>query len=531
MFDSIVTQTDDEFVKKSNTRSRVRSMIKIPFQLAICLVAISAFEVADGQNLKPIFDGRTLDGWTRRGGDADYRVADAAIVGTSVPNTPNTFLCTDKMYSDFVLELEYKVHPELNSGIQIRSNSNPDYKNGRVHGYQVEIDPSDRSYSSGIYDEARRGWLFDLNGRTAARYAFRQNQWNHVRIIAKGNRLVTYLNGVLAANLIDNKTASGFIALQVHGVGGRKDPLDVRWRNIRLSEDVTEVALPETSEANSQFDGVIVSENSKIQKLGGGFKFTEGPALGPDGRIYFSDIPNRRVNVYDPSDHSISSYREDSGKSNGLMWTANDALISCEGENRQVTRHFLGGGYQVLAKKFKGKKLNSPNDLAFDGSGGIYFTDPRYGDRSDMEMEIEGVYFVNSKGKGLQRIIDDLVRPNGLIMSNDFKYLYVADQGAGKTFRYTVDKPGQISNKTPFAPIGSDGMTIDDFGNVYLTHGKYVHVFSAGGKKICNIEFPEAPSNVTFGGADRKTLFVTARTGFYAVETNVTGGQARANPE
>ena len=502
-----------------------------PFYLTFLVSALLFGVALPAQDLQPIFDGKSLDGWVKRGGNADYRIEDAAIVGTSRPNTPNTFLCSEKMYSDFVLELEYKVHPELNSGIQIRSNSLPDYKEGRVHGYQVEIDPSDRSYSSGIYDEARRGWLFDLKQNTAARYAFRQNEWNHVRIVAKGDRIVTHLNGVLAANLTDDKTAKGFIGLQVHGVGGRKDPLDVRWRNIRLSEDVADVKLPgEAPSSRQTYSGRICDENAEIKKLADGFKFTEGPALGPDGRVYFSDIPNNRINVFDPATQELSSYREESGGSNGLMWSPNDALVSCEGKNRRVSHHYIGGDFQTLADKFEGKRLNSPNDLTLDNVGGIYFTDPRYGNRDDMEMEVEGVYYIGRNRK-LTRVIDDMVRPNGLILSNDFKTLYVADLGEGKTYQYAVKKPGELGPKTPFAPIGSDGMTIDDFGNVYLTLDAHVYVFNPEGQEIEKIKFPENPANVTFGGADRNMLYVTARKGLYGVKTNVTGGQARANPK
>ncbi len=501
------------------------------------LLAILHFSLCCGlkpghaqEDLKPMFDGKTLDGWVQRGGKAKYVVEDETIVGTSIPDTPNSFLCTDREYTNFVMELEYKVHPELNSGIQIRSNSLPDYKKGRVHGYQVEIDPSLRGFSSGIYDEARRGWLFDLKQNTAARYAFKQNDWNHVRVIAKDNRFVTYMNGVLAANLTDDETSSGFIALQVHAVGKREDPLDVRWRNVRLSENVDGIELPPVDAAVAkQHSGGIVADNAEVKTCCSGFKFTEGAALGPDGRIYFSDIPNSNVHAYDPESEKLETYREESGASNGLYWAPNDALISCEGGNRTVTRHFIGGDYEKLVGKFNGKQLNSPNDVELDNIGGFYFTDPRYGDRENMEMEVEGVYYVDRKQK-LTRVIDDLVRPNGLIMSPDFSILYVADAGANKTYRYDVKGPGDIANKTEFAPIGSDGMTNDDFGNIYFTHGQYVHVYSPTGEEIEKIEFPEKPANVTFGGKDRNVLFVTARTSLYSVPTLVTGGKARMNP-
>lgn len=181
-----------------------------------------------------LFNGSDLTGWTQRGGNATYLVEDGCIVGRTSPNQPNSFLCTNETYQDFVLTLEFKVDDELNSGIQIRSVSDPAYQSGRVHGYQVEIDPSDRAWTGGIYDEGRRGWLDDLGDTPDARAAFKHDSWNTLRIEAVGDHIRTWINGVPAADLRDGMTSTGFIALQVHGVGGRAGPLEVRWRNIRL---------------------------------------------------------------------------------------------------------------------------------------------------------------------------------------------------------------------------------------------------------------------------------------------------------
>ncbi|GAA3562002.1 DUF1080 domain-containing protein [Snuella lapsa] len=183
-----------------------------------------------------LFDGKTLNGWHIKGGKATYEVKDNAIIGTSTLNTPNTFLCSNEMYGDFILELEYKVDPKLNSGIQIRSNSIPSYKNGRVHGYQIEIDPSERAWSCGIYDESRRGWLYPLADNPAAQKAFKQNDWNKYRIEAIGDTIKTWINGVPASYLIDDKTASGFIGLQVHGIGNNeeKNGTQVMWKNVKI---------------------------------------------------------------------------------------------------------------------------------------------------------------------------------------------------------------------------------------------------------------------------------------------------------
>lgn len=184
---------------------------------------------------RAIFDGATLAGWTQRGGKAKYAAEEGCIVGRSVAKQPNSFLCTEATYSDFELRLEFKVDPALNSGIQIRSESRPDYQNGRVHGYQVEIDPSDRAWTAGLYDEGRRGWLADLKDNEPARRAFRQGEWNSLRIVAVGDTFSTWINGVPAVrDFKDSKTGVGFIGLQVHDVGDRSEPLEIRWRNIRI---------------------------------------------------------------------------------------------------------------------------------------------------------------------------------------------------------------------------------------------------------------------------------------------------------
>jgi hypothetical protein len=193
-----------------------------------------------------LFNGKDLNGWDKKGGEATYAVEDGAIVGRSAPNTENTFLATEKDYADFILELDFKIDEgDFNSGIQIRSQSNKEYNNGRVHGYQVEIDPTPRDYSGGIYFEGGSphrpgGWLQNLDHNEAARNAFRHGEWNHFKMKAKGRRLRTWLNGVPAADFTDEDDKaflpSGFIALQVHSVGDSRDTKEVRWKNIKLKE-------------------------------------------------------------------------------------------------------------------------------------------------------------------------------------------------------------------------------------------------------------------------------------------------------
>lgn len=182
-----------------------------------------------------LIKGNTLDGWIQRGGRALYRIENEVIIGQTVPNTPNSFLCTKRNFDDFELELEFMVDPGLNSGVQIRGNSMPGYRDGVVHGYQVEIDPSERAWSGGIYDESRRGWLVPLDENPTAQRAFRPAAWNRLRVVARGNRIQTWINDVPAADLTDGLTRRGFIALQVHRSNGTK-PKEVRWRRIRVKE-------------------------------------------------------------------------------------------------------------------------------------------------------------------------------------------------------------------------------------------------------------------------------------------------------
>ena len=196
------------------------------------LLALSISAQGDWQSL---FNGKDLAGWTKRNGQAEYRVENGEITGITKTGTPNTFLCTEKNYGNFILELEVKVDPALNSGIQFRSNSLPDYRNGVIHGYQAEIDPSPRAFSGGIYDESRRGWLCPLTENEAGQRAFKNGEWNKYRIEAIGHEIRLWVNGVNTANLVDNWTATGFIGLQVHSIGNEEQAgREIRWRNIRI---------------------------------------------------------------------------------------------------------------------------------------------------------------------------------------------------------------------------------------------------------------------------------------------------------
>ena len=278
----------------------------------------------------------------------------------------------------------------------------------------------------------------------------------------------------------------------------------------------------------------FIEPGHEVQKLAGDFTFTEGPAADADGNVYFTDIPNNRIHKWS-TDGKLSTFREDSGGANGLFFDKCGTLYVCEGGRRQVVSIDKDGKVTILADKYKGKKLNSPNDLWPDTKGGIYFTDPRYGNRDNMEQDGENVYYISPDRKSIICVIDDMVKPNGVIGTPDGKLLYVTDHGGDKTFVYNINPDGTLSNKKLFAPESSDGMTIDNEGNIYLTSmpkrtltdydttKNPVTVYDSTGKLIEKIMIPERPANVCFGGKDKRTLFITAQTSLYAVKTRVNG--------
>ncbi len=259
----------------------------------------------------------------------------------------------------------------------------------------------------------------------------------------------------------------------------------------------------------------VVAEGAKLEKLAGGFKFVEGPAADAEGNIFFTDIPNNRIHKWS-LDGELSTFRENSGGANGLFFDKDGNLLACEGGGRRLVSIDPKGNVTVLADKYNGKRFNSLNDLWIDPKGGVYFTDPRYGSRNNMEQDGEYAYYLAPERDRIVRVVDDMVRPNGVIGTTDGKRLYVADHGGGKTFVYSINKDGTLSNKKLFSPEGSDGMTLDNEGNVYLTTDG-VAVYNKNGERIETIEVPEKPTNVCFGGKDKRTLFITAGNSLYSV--------------
>ncbi len=268
-----------------------------------------------------------------------------------------------------------------------------------------------------------------------------------------------------------------------------------------------------------------MAKDAVLVKAGTGYSFTEGPAVDADGNIFFTDQPNDKIFKWS-TDGTISLYMEGAGRSNGLYVDKQGNLLSCADLNNELWLIDKDKKVTVLVKDFEGKKLNGPNDLWVDPKGGIYFTDPfykrNYWSRTEKEIEEENVYYLSPDRK-LVVAATDFVRPNGIIGTGDGKTLYVADINAKKTYSYTINEDGSLSDRKLFTEMGSDGMTIDNKGNVYLT-GKGVTVFDSSGKQIQNIPVDEGwTANVCFGGKDMKTLFITASKSVYTVKMNVKG--------
>ena len=275
-------------------------------------------------------------------------------------------------------------------------------------------------------------------------------------------------------------------------------------------------------------DYSLFDKNSAVTKVGGGYKFTEGPSVAPDGRVFFTDQPNDKIDVWSEKGNKITTFLQHSERSNGTYFNKKGELVSCADLHNRLVIIDKKGKMTTIAENYNGQPLNAPNDLWIGPNGGIYFSDPyyhrEYWEPGRKELQDKrGVYYLNPEGK-VTRVIDDYKQPNGLIGPPDGKILYVSDINDGKIWKYDIQPDGTLANKTFFAPEGSDGMTIDNQGNVYLTN-KVVSVFDKTGKSVARIEVPEQPSNLCFGGKNRDILFITARTSIYTLKMNVKGVQ------
>lgn len=342
---------------------------------------LTSQEKKDGWEL--LFNGKDLSGFKQLNGEAKYRVEDGAIVGTTVPNTPNSFLATIKDYGDFILEVELKVDNSMNSGVQFRSLSLPEVKNGRVHGYQMEIDPSDRAWSGGIYDEARRDWLYIPNINPLSKTAFKKETWNKYRIEAIGPVIRTWVNGIPISALIDDMTLSGFIALQVHAIGKDAVPgKEIRWRNIKINTKNIKATPPDQTPVVN----LLTNQLSEQEKFQGFVSLFNG-----------TDLTGWR-NVH-------------SDKTPSVRWKTQDGILMVGGSDGSET-----GNDIVTKEKYSAFELVFDFKLTEGANSGIkYFVDESYDSNG-------------KSGVGLEfQILDDAKHPDakeGVVGNRTLASLY-----------------------------------------------------------------------------------------------------------
>ncbi|WP_163395165.1 SMP-30/gluconolactonase/LRE family protein [Flavobacterium limi] len=270
----------------------------------------------------------------------------------------------------------------------------------------------------------------------------------------------------------------------------------------------------------------LIAKGAILTKLSDQYSFTEGPAADKNGNIYFTDQPNNRIIKWSV-DGVLSVYMENAGRSNGLYFDREGNLLACADEKNEIWKIDPDKNVTVLVNDFEGKRLNGPNDLWVDPKGGIYFTDPfykrDYWKHTSKEIEKECVYYLSPDKTKITNVASDLIKPNGIIGTSDGKTLFVADIEANKTYSYKINNDGSLGKKTLFTESGSDGITIDASGNIYLT-GKGVSVFNPKGEKIAHIDINEPwTANACFGGKKFRTLFITAGKSIYTLEMNIKG--------
>lgn len=373
--------------------------------ILICLVVTGFTLSLTGQeNWTSLFNGKNLKGWKQLNGTAKYEVKNGILTGITVPGSPNSFLCTTATYSDFILEFEVLVDPQLNSGVQVRSHSYKEYQNGRVHGYQVEIDPSARAWSGGIYDEARRAWLYPLTSNPAAQKAFKQNDWNHFRVEATGPVIRTWINGIPAANLIDDLDSTGFVGLQVHGIGNdaTKAGITVQWKNIRiLTADLAKYAwnMPLNVKEISAIPNTLTK-----QEISAGWKLLWDGKSAEGWRR--ADHPSFPVKGWEIKDNMLSVLEDSGGES-------------------------ANGGDIITLKKYSDFELTLDFKLSRGGNSGVKY------------YVVEGLNSGFGSAIGLEfQILDDENHP-------DAKLGIGSNRTMGSLYDLIPPLPGKVVN-----PVG-----------------------------------------------------------------------------
>ena len=305
-------------------------------------------------------------------------------------------------------------------------------------------------------------------------------------------------------------------------------PLSLRRFLTACAISASTLAAATAEEAQQPLPGL--GPIGPVVKLHGGFQFTEGPAADRDGNVYFSDIPAEKIFKVDTAG-KLTTFRDKSNNVNGTMVNAAGELVGCEMKGQVTVMGADGQVVRNVAKEYEGKRFNAPNDLVIDAVGGTYFTDPHFRAPTPLPQGVTAVYYAAADGK-VTRLVDDLKAPNGVILSPDEKTLYVIPSGQAEMMAYEVVSPGKLGPGRVFCTLkqkegqsgkGGDGLTVDVKGNLYITSALGLQVFDPSGKLLGIIALPEQPANCTFGGPDRKTLYVTARTSLYTVPMEVAG--------
>ena len=471
-----------------------------------------------------LFDGKSLAGWEGAGQPAEtsWIVRDDAIQCTGVKGP---WLRSQKEYGDFNLRLEYQVSPGGNSGLYIRvpadGNHHRDNESEPPAGFEVQVLDDTADKYKYLKDYQYTAGVYDFTGPTV-RVGKPVGEWNILEINCHAHHIMTTLNGVPVVDVtlkkhphFELRKLNGFIGLQNHNTV-------VKFRNLRIGPSMlSETATTSTND--------ILAPSSKVTKVAGDCKFTEGPAVDPQGNLLWSDGRNDRIMKRSP-EGEISVYLQPCGVTNGMIFDAEGRLVMCQssGEKggRAVARQEKDGLITMLAAKYNGRRFIAPNDLCIDRQGRIYFTDPYYGPPAEKSQPTSGVYRIDAPGK-VTLLITDLLKPNGILITPDNKFVYVSDRGTQKLHRYAVQKDASLKPAGivyDFAPDrGVDGMCLDVEGNIYAAAGQGkttgLFVVSPAGKLLLHKPMPEFSANVTFGGKDGRDLYLTATTSVYHMRT------------
>ena len=294
-----------------------------------------------------------------------------------------------------------------------------------------------------------------------------------------------------------------------------------------MSQKILLLFVLATSVSSCSLNKNLIKSKATLTKVAEIFSFTEGPIADKSGNVYFTDQPSNLIYVWYAESNSIDVFKENAGRANGLYFDTDGSLLAAAYQNNELWSIDSNKQITVLFEDFEGKKLNGPNDIWVAPNGGIYFTDPYYQrdwwTRTEPDIKEQRLYYLSPDRSKLSIAADTFVKPNGLIGTADGKTLYVADIGDSKTYSFTINKDGSLSDQTLIIEEGSDGMTLDERGNIYLT-GDGVKIFSPKGELLEHIKVPENwTANVTFGGTDFKTLFITAMDAVYTLQMNVRG--------